>query len=42
VKWDACWAKEPPHHHKNITEWDLARLEKHAAFKAKPSMYAKL
>jgi sulfite reductase alpha subunit-like flavoprotein len=42
VKWDACWEKQEPHHHKNITEWDLDRLQKHAAFKAKPTMYAKL
>jgi sulfite reductase alpha subunit-like flavoprotein len=42
VKWDPCWDKQDPHHHKNVTQWDLARLEKHAAFKSKPSMYAKL
>jgi hypothetical protein len=42
VPWDACWAKKASEHHQKVTEWDLARLNKHGEMTAKPSMFAKL
>lgn len=44
VAWDAHWAKQKSEHHQKVTEWDMARLEKHGKGIAwnKPSMFAKL
>jgi sulfite reductase alpha subunit-like flavoprotein len=44
VAWDAHWAKQKSEHHQKVTEWDMARLEKHGKGAAwhKPSMFAKL
>jgi len=43
VAWDALWAKEPSEHHSNVTEFDLAKLEKKLGKPEKsPVMFSKL
>jgi len=43
VPWDALWAKQPSETHQDVTEWDLAKLEKKLGKPDKaPSLSAKL
>jgi sulfite reductase alpha subunit-like flavoprotein len=43
VAWDALWAKSPPQHHTDITEWSLKKLEtKLGKLKKAPSVFSKL
>jgi sulfite reductase alpha subunit-like flavoprotein len=44
VAWDALWAKHEPEHHKDVTEWDLKKLENKLKFKpaSTPAIFSKL
>lgn len=43
VPWDALWAKQASEHHHDVTEWDLAKLEKKLGKPAaSPAMFSKL
>jgi sulfite reductase alpha subunit-like flavoprotein len=43
VPWDGLWAKHKSEHHSNVTQWDVAKLEKKLKFKPEaPAMFSKL
>ena len=43
VAWDAFWAKRDSEHHKDVTEWDLEKLEAKLKFKldSTPAIFSK-